>query len=305
MLPATSRVAMLIVSRSDRARSGRASRLAGELDGHRARAGRKRPSGLRDGHAAPAQAEPPRGGPVHARAHGQAAALIGRQAQAQPGAANGAQGLPRCPDADAARAACRAAAARASRSAPSSARRSAAWSASPSESAWPSDTGRCSRRSPCSRHTAAPARTRRSEREAAGEGKDDQERRPADDDANPCLSRAWCPPDATDPSAVKLHVPVRRVYGREGDDAGGRIGPCAPRARSPPLATATAHASIPTPPPPEHRADPTLTTYVQRVGPFTIGSYGMFEDAVDGHPAGGAGRDRRRWTRGWSTRAAR
>ena len=42
------------------------------------------------------------------------------------------------------------------------------------------------------------------------------------------------------------------------------------------LATATAHAS----PPPEHRADPTLTTYVQRAGPFTVGSYGMFEDAV-------------------------
>ena len=46
------------------------------------------------------------------------------------------------------------------------------------------------------------------------------------------------------------------------------------------LATATAHASIPTPPPPEHRADPSLTTYVQSVGPLTVGSYGMFEDAV-------------------------
>jgi plastocyanin len=42
------------------------------------------------------------------------------------------------------------------------------------------------------------------------------------------------------------------------------------------LATATAHAA----PPPEHRADPSLTTYVQRAGPFTVGSYGMFEDAV-------------------------
>jgi plastocyanin len=46
------------------------------------------------------------------------------------------------------------------------------------------------------------------------------------------------------------------------------------------LATATAHASIPTAPPPEHRADPSLTTYVQWVGPLTVGSYGMFEDAV-------------------------
>src|SRR3954447_5616998 len=31
-----------------------------------------------------------------------------------------------------------------------------------------------------------------------------------------------------------------------------------------------------TPPPPEHRADPTLTTYVQRSGPFTVGAYETF-----------------------------
>jgi plastocyanin len=46
------------------------------------------------------------------------------------------------------------------------------------------------------------------------------------------------------------------------------------------LAAATAQASIPISPPPEHRADPALTTYVQWAGPFTVGSYGMFEDAA-------------------------
>jgi plastocyanin len=46
------------------------------------------------------------------------------------------------------------------------------------------------------------------------------------------------------------------------------------------LATATAHAA----PPPEHRAEESLTTFVQRAGPFTVGSYGMFEDAVEVAP---------------------
>ena len=45
-----------------------------------------------------------------------------------------------------------------------------------------------------------------------------------------------------------------------------------------PAAEAATHA--PRRRPPEHRADPSLTTYVQRAGPFTVGSYGMFEDAV-------------------------
>jgi plastocyanin len=39
------------------------------------------------------------------------------------------------------------------------------------------------------------------------------------------------------------------------------------------LAPASAHASTVTPPPPEHRADASLTTYVHRLGPYTIGSY--------------------------------
>jgi len=34
-----------------------------------------------------------------------------------------------------------------------------------------------------------------------------------------------------------------------------------------------AHAATLSPPPPEHRADPALTTYVERSGPFTVGSY--------------------------------
>jgi hypothetical protein len=39
---------------------------------------------------------------------------------------------------------------------------------------------------------------------------------------------------------------------------------------------APAAAQLPyftTPPPPEHRADAALTTYVFRVGPFSIGAY--------------------------------
>ena len=39
---------------------------------------------------------------------------------------------------------------------------------------------------------------------------------------------------------------------------------------------AQASAQLPyftTPPPPEHRADPALTTYVFRVGPFSVGGY--------------------------------
>ena len=35
-------------------------------------------------------------------------------------------------------------------------------------------------------------------------------------------------------------------------------------------------------PPPEHRADPTLTTYVKRVGPYTVGSYETLQKAA--HP---------------------
>src|SRR5262245_10442161 len=44
------------------------------------------------------------------------------------------------------------------------------------------------------------------------------------------------------------------------------------------------------PPPPEHRADPSLTTYVQRSGPFTIGAYQTFIKApkVQPPPAAGA-----------------
>src|SRR5690242_14450000 len=34
-----------------------------------------------------------------------------------------------------------------------------------------------------------------------------------------------------------------------------------------------ARAATVTPPPPEHLADPSLTTYVERSGPFTIGAY--------------------------------
>ncbi len=35
-------------------------------------------------------------------------------------------------------------------------------------------------------------------------------------------------------------------------------------------------------PPPEHRADPSLTTYVKRVGPYTVGSYETLQKAT--HP---------------------
>jgi plastocyanin len=37
-------------------------------------------------------------------------------------------------------------------------------------------------------------------------------------------------------------------------------------------------------PPPEHRADPSLTTYVERLGPFTIGAYETLQKAVAAKP---------------------
>ena len=43
------------------------------------------------------------------------------------------------------------------------------------------------------------------------------------------------------------------------------------------LAFAPAAQAQTTPPPPEHRADPSLTTYVQRSGPFKIGPYATFK----------------------------
>ncbi|HET6551031.1 MAG TPA: hypothetical protein VFG79_21375, partial [Solirubrobacter sp.] len=39
------------------------------------------------------------------------------------------------------------------------------------------------------------------------------------------------------------------------------------------LAPPPAHAATMTPPPPEHRADPSLTTYVERAGPYTLDAY--------------------------------
>src|SRR4051812_28565850 len=41
-----------------------------------------------------------------------------------------------------------------------------------------------------------------------------------------------------------------------------------------------AQAATVSPPPPEHRADPSLTTYVERLGPFTIGSYETLQKAA-------------------------
>ena len=45
-----------------------------------------------------------------------------------------------------------------------------------------------------------------------------------------------------------------------------------------------ARAATVTPPPPEHRADPSLTTYVERLGPFTIGAYETLQKAVAAKP---------------------
>ena len=42
---------------------------------------------------------------------------------------------------------------------------------------------------------------------------------------------------------------------------------------------APAGAATISPPPPEHRADPGLTTYVERLGPFTIGAYETLQKA--------------------------
>src|ERR1700750_259020 len=42
-----------------------------------------------------------------------------------------------------------------------------------------------------------------------------------------------------------------------------------------------AHAAPLSPPPPEHLADPSLTTYVERAGPFTIGAYDTLIKSFD------------------------
>jgi plastocyanin len=47
---------------------------------------------------------------------------------------------------------------------------------------------------------------------------------------------------------------------------------------------ADARAATVTPPPREHRADPSLTTYVERLGPFTIGPYETLQRAVAAKP---------------------
>src|SRR6188508_2411117 len=49
-----------------------------------------------------------------------------------------------------------------------------------------------------------------------------------------------------------------------------------------------AHAQT-SPPPAEHRADPSLTTYVQRSGPIRIGPYATFKHSVDIKPPPVAG----------------
>jgi hypothetical protein len=57
------------------------------------------------------------------------------------------------------------------------------------------------------------------------------------------------------------------------------------------LVLAPAAQAAPTsPPPPEHRADPSLTTYVERLGPFKIGSYETLQKAAKATPpaVGGA-----------------
>ncbi|MDA0183366.1 hypothetical protein OJ997_23855 [Solirubrobacter phytolaccae] len=56
------------------------------------------------------------------------------------------------------------------------------------------------------------------------------------------------------------------------------------------LAPAARAASTPvTPPPPEHRADPSLTTYVQRSGPFKLGPYATLKTSAKVQPPEVAG----------------
>src|SRR3954470_15275613 len=57
----------------------------------------------------------------------------------------------------------------------------------------------------------------------------------------------------------------------------------------PPPRVAGPHATTFTPPPPEHRADPSLTTYVKRLGPYTIGSYETLLKSADAKPPAGPG----------------
>jgi plastocyanin len=46
------------------------------------------------------------------------------------------------------------------------------------------------------------------------------------------------------------------------------------------LAAPPARGATVSPPPPEHRADPALTTYVERAGPFEVGAYDTLSDSV-------------------------
>ena len=55
------------------------------------------------------------------------------------------------------------------------------------------------------------------------------------------------------------------------------------------LPVGSASASTITPPPPEHRADPSLTTYVKRLGPYTIGPYETLQKASIAKPPAVAG----------------
>src|SRR3954467_13113919 len=55
------------------------------------------------------------------------------------------------------------------------------------------------------------------------------------------------------------------------------------------LALAPAAQAQTSPPPPEHRADPSLTTYVQRSGPLKIGPYATIQRSVDVKPPAVAG----------------
>ena len=66
-------------------------------------------------------------------------------------------------------------------------------------------------------------------------------------------------------------------------------GPGRPRAAARPRARHGRARGHVTPPPPEHRADPSLTTYVERLGPFKIGAYETLQKAVTAKPPQVAG----------------
>ena len=95
--------------------------------------------------------------------------------------------------------------------------------------------------------------------------------------------------------------PLRRVDYRLGCTGSSPSSRCCSPSR-PPRRPARPRSLLPRPSTAPTRA---LTTYVERLGPFTIGPYETLQKAVDGQAPAGRRARSSRWTRGSSTRAGK